>query len=152
MTQLKLSCISNCINDSISGHLFDDIFGRYQKCIRCDSTTESDPDSLNCIYVCFEYDGDWDNATRGERIRRYSRKYRDIQANIEIKGDETKNKHEQDIARMLSIKLIRVLENIQRRLEGKVSHNIPEIIRQIKTENDGFKTKLNWCWVMWMHH
>ena len=132
VTKLMINAITNCqIHPRLAGS-FDTAFGKFQKEVNTIAYGETPATDLGCIYVPYQFDADWDRAKRGVRIGRYSPKHNDIQAYIEVKFQDFKMKTKQAQRAFLEKPLIDVLVRIQAATKGKVTHQIPEVIRAVQ--------------------
>ena len=127
-----INAMTNCQSNPRLAGSFDTAFGKFQKEVNSIGYGETPATDLGCIYVQYQFDADWDRATRGLRIGRYSPKHNDIQAYIEVKSQDFKMKTKQAQRAFLGKQLIDVLVRIQAAIKGKVVHQIPEVIRAVQ--------------------
>ncbi len=59
MTKLVINGIINCERNPALGEAFDSHFAAYQRKVNTACVSESRPGELGCIYVQFQFDGDW---------------------------------------------------------------------------------------------
>ena len=132
MTKLMINAMTNCQMHPRVAESFDTAFGKFQKEVNSICYAETPATDLGCIFVQYQFDADWDRATRGVRIGRYSPKHNDIQAYIEVKFQDFKMKTKDAQRAFLEKQLIDVLVRMQAAFGGKVLHQIPEVIRAVQ--------------------
>ncbi|MGA7615390.1 MAG: hypothetical protein WBX15_09430 [Thermoanaerobaculia bacterium] len=88
---------------------------------------------LQKVFVQFQYDCEkLPNSVRGTKVGRYSKKEKHIEGYIQVDRRQFDRADEIERQRILVVDLIRILEEIQSSLSGKVENDIAESISRVR--------------------
>jgi hypothetical protein len=116
-----------------SANEFEDQFDRMNERVIATHGDLEVHGELQNIFVQFQYDCETlPNSVRGIKVSPYSKKKKHIEGYVQVDRRQFEKADEPEQQRMLVAALIEVLEQMQKRLNGKVENDIGESISRVR--------------------
>lgn len=121
---------------------FDQLLKRYKDRVAGVTARFVPTGDLKKVYVQYQFDAAGGRgAVRGMKIGRYSEKYGHLEGTVEVTRDSFENTDDGSRTAILANLLIEALEQMQKKVEGKIESNLGDLVAQISADARSLQTQ-----------